>query len=124
MHKAAYIGNRLPKMGNFITIIRRSVLTDEYLKGMDLNERQITAVKHIDRYGKITRAEYEKLCLVSARTANRELGVLFKKNLVEKKGKGPETYYILARFGKRKEKVIKSISKTKNLQVINHETQK
>jgi len=105
-------------MGNFITIIRRSVLTDEYLKGMDLNERQITAVKHIE---KITRAEYEKLCLVSARTANRELGVLFKKNLVEKKGKGVETYYVLARFGKRKEKVIKSISKTKNLQVINHE---
>ena len=50
-------------------------------------------------YGKITRAEYEKLCLVSARTANRELGVLFKKNLVEKKGKGPETYYVLARSG-------------------------
>ena len=63
---------------------------------------------HIDRYGKITRAEYEKLCLVSARTANRELGVLFKKNLVEKKSKGLETYYVLVRFGKRKEKVIKS----------------
>ena len=74
---------------------------------MDLNERQITAVKHIERYGKITRTEYERLCLVSARTANRELGVLFKKNLVEKKGKGPETYYVLARSGEIKEGVDK-----------------
>jgi len=87
------------KMGSFITIIRRSVLTDEYLEGMDLNERQITAVKHIGMYGKITRAEYEKLCLVSARTANRELGELSKKKLIERRGKGPETYYVLARFG-------------------------
>jgi ATP-dependent DNA helicase RecG len=83
------------KMGSFITIIRRSFLTDEYLGGMDLNERQITAVKHIGIYGKITRAEYEKLCLVSARTANRELDKLYKKKLIEKKGKGPETYYAI-----------------------------
>ena len=103
------------KMGNFITIIRRSVLTDEYLEGMGLNERQITAVKHIERHGKITRAEYEKLCLVSARTANRELGELFKKKLVEKKGKGPETYYVLARSGeiwrdKRKGNKVKKLT--------------
>jgi predicted HTH transcriptional regulator len=87
------------KMGNFVTTIGRSALTEEYLEGMGLNERQITAVKHIGRYGKITRAEYEKLCLVSDRTANRELGKLSEKKLIEKKGKGPETYYVLARFG-------------------------
>ncbi|MGB7531460.1 MAG: ATP-binding protein [Halobacteriota archaeon] len=87
------------KMGSFVTIIRRSALTEEYLEGMGLNERQITAVKHIGRYGKITRAEYENLCLVSDRTANRELGKLSKKKLIEKKGKGPETFYVLARFG-------------------------
>ena len=69
---------------------------------MNQNERQITAVKHVERYGKITRAEYEKLCLVSARTANRELGELSKKKLSEKKGKGPETFYVLARFGEIK----------------------
>ena len=59
------------RMGNFITIIRRSILTDEYLGGMGLNERQMTAVKHIEGY--------EKLCLVSDRTANRELGELSKR---------------------------------------------
>ena len=100
-------------MGSFVTIIRRSALTEEYLEGMGLNERQITAVKHIGRYGKITRAEYEKLCLVSDRTANRELGKLSKKKLIEKKGKGPETYYVLARFGEIKEKINKLRKKVK-----------
>jgi len=61
------------EMGSFITTIWRSVLTDEYLERMDLNERQRNAIKHIEKYGRITRAEYERLCIASERTANREL---------------------------------------------------
>ncbi len=43
--------------------------------------------------------EYEKLSHISARTASRELEELCKKGVIEKKGKGPAVYYLLARFG-------------------------
>jgi Fic family protein len=36
---------------------------------------------------------------ISARTASRELEELYKKGVIEKKGKGPAVYYLLARFG-------------------------
>lgn len=90
------------KMGCFVTIIWRSILTDEYLSRLDLNERQKKSIKHIEKYGKITRAEYEKLYSVSERTANRELNGLVNKKLIEKRGRGPGTHYILASFGETK----------------------
>jgi ATP-dependent DNA helicase RecG len=67
------------------------------LEKFGLNERQIKSVKHIEKYGRITRAEYEKLSRVSARTASREIEELCKKGVIEKKGKGPSVYYLLAR---------------------------
>ena len=36
---------------------------------------------------------------ISARTASRELEELYKKGVIEKKGKGPAVYYLLARSG-------------------------
>ena len=57
---------------------------------------------YIKKYGRITRAEYEKLSHISARTASRELEELCKKGVIEKKGKGPAVYYLLARFGEIK----------------------
>lgn len=87
------------KMGNFVATLWRSVLTDEYFEKMGLNERQKYAVKQIRKLGRMTRAEYEKLLDTSERTANRELEEMRSKKLIEKKGRGPETYYILARFG-------------------------
>jgi len=87
------------KMGNFVIIIRRSILTDEYFDRLKLKERQKKATIHIDKYGRITRAEYERFYAVSERTSNRELNDLVNKRIIKKIGKGPETYYILARFG-------------------------
>ncbi|MFH1414739.1 MAG: RNA-binding domain-containing protein [Elusimicrobiota bacterium] len=87
------------KMGFFIIEIKRSILNDEVLKGFDLHERQSKTVKHIAKYGKMTRGEYEKLLLVSSRTASRELQELCKKGLIKKKGKGPSVHYVMARYG-------------------------
>jgi len=87
------------KMGCFIIKIKRSIVNNEVLEKFNLNDRQIKSIKHIEKYGRITRAEYEKLSLVSARTASREIEELCKKGLIEKKGKGPAVYYLLARFG-------------------------
>lgn len=87
------------KMGFFVIKIKRAVVSNEVLEKLGLNERQIESVKYIQKYGRITRAEYEKLSRVSARTASRELEELCKKGVIEKKGKGPAVYYILARYG-------------------------
>jgi ATP-dependent DNA helicase RecG len=87
------------EMGFFIIKIKRSILNNAVLEKFGLNESQIKSIKHIGKYGRITRAEYEKLLLVSPRTASRELQELCKKGLIEKKGKGPAVYYILARYG-------------------------
>lgn len=87
------------KMGNFVITLRRSILTDEYLSSLDLKERQKRAVAHIEKDGRITRAEYEIFYAVSERTSNRELNDLVNKKLLKKTGKGPETHYILARYG-------------------------
>jgi len=87
------------KMGCFVTTVWRSILTNEYLKSLGLNERQKKSIKYIEKYGRITRAEYEKLNNVSERTANRELNNLINRKLIRREGKGPETHYVLARYG-------------------------
>lgn len=87
------------KMGNFIVTLWRLALTEEQLEKIGLNERQKSALTHIRKQGKITRAEYEKLCNISERTANREIEEMLDKNIIEKRGKGSETYYVLARYG-------------------------
>jgi len=103
------------KMGCFILTIYRSPLTDEYLEGIDLNERQKEAIKHIRRYGKIKRKEYERIYAVSGRTANRELDDLSKKRLIEKMGSGPDTHYVLARSGEINQNELKFMyKKSKN----------
>jgi ATP-dependent DNA helicase RecG len=84
-------------MGFFIIKIERATVSDEVLEKFGLNERQIESVKYIEKYGRITRVEYEKLSHISARTASRELEELYKKGVIEKKGKGPAVYYLLAR---------------------------
>ncbi|UZE92321.1 MAG: DeoR family transcriptional regulator [Methanosarcinales archaeon] len=74
-------------------------LGDAILSIITNGEGQEKSIKHIEKYGKITRAEYEKLYSVSERTANRELNGLVNKKLIEKRGRGPGTHYVLASFG-------------------------
>lgn len=62
----------------------------------NLNERQKKAINYIREHKAITRKEYEKLCKISDRTANRELGELVKKGILQKKGSGVKFYYELA----------------------------
>ncbi len=78
---------------------------EELLEGVvepilsQLNERQEQVLFYLIKNKKITRVEYEKFYTVSGRTANRELNEMINGKLIEKKGTGPATYYILARYG-------------------------
>lgn len=67
-------------------------LTEEYLRDLGLNERQIKAIEFLKRNKKITNADLKALFLsVSSETARLDLSKLVKLNLIEKKG----AYYVL-----------------------------
>jgi len=46
---------------------------EEYLRSLNLNERQIKAVMYVKEKGQITNKEYQEVCATSKRTASRDL---------------------------------------------------
>ena len=62
-----------------------------------LNERQMSAIKHVIRHSKITREEYIKLFGVGKSTAHRDLKGLVDKMVFGVKGKGRARYYVFKR---------------------------
>ena len=83
-------------MGSFITIIGRSILTEESLNTIGLNERQKKSINYIKGKQKMTNKNYQKINNVSKPTATRELSELVDKKIFTKCGKtGKGTHYIL-----------------------------
>lgn len=77
---------------------RKDIFTEEYLKKLGLNERQIKAVLYVKKEGKITNKEYQELYRVSKRTATNDLDELMQKNVFEKIGtRGKGTFYKIKR---------------------------
>lgn len=65
------------------------------LKELGLNERQIKAMKYLKTKGAITNKEHQNLNTVSQLTASRDLSNLVKKDLLEQKGFGRGSKFIL-----------------------------
>jgi len=77
---------------------RKDILTEEHLRSLGLNQRQVKAVLYVREKGRITNAEYQQLCLVSMRTASRDLAELVQERIMEQVGRtGKGTFYILRR---------------------------
>jgi ATP-dependent DNA helicase RecG len=56
----------------------------EYLKGLDLNKRQITAMESIKKIGKITNKGYREMFPeISDETARLDLNTLVRKKVIE-----------------------------------------
>jgi len=83
------------EQGGFVCKIFKDRFTQEQLETMELNERQIKAIKYVKKNKKITNTKYQKLCEVSERTALRDLDDLISKYIFIKKGEKRGTYYIL-----------------------------
>jgi ATP-dependent DNA helicase RecG len=80
----------------FKVIFRKDIYTEEYLRNLGLNERQIKAVGYVRERGKITNKEYREIFGVAERTARTDLSELFAKNIFEKAGEqGKKTEYFL-----------------------------
>lgn len=84
------------EMGGFSVYFRKDIYTEEYLKELGLNDRQIRAVIYVKKNGKITNKEYQELVNTTKRTATRDLKDLTVKKILEQIGEtGKGTYYIL-----------------------------
>lgn len=80
---------------SMVVTLRKSKLTDEYLKSLNINERQMQAIKYMLKEGKIDRKTYCSINKVGKSVAHSELSELVVKGILNKKGKGRTTYYVL-----------------------------
>jgi len=82
----------------FRTILARDVYTESFLAKLDLNDRQLRAIKYVKVKGGITNKEYQEICNTSERTATRDLASLVSKGVFKQIGKtGKGTRYVLRR---------------------------
>jgi ATP-dependent DNA helicase RecG len=77
-------------------IIRKSMLTEGYLKKLGLGEKENNIVRLLLKQEKITSGEIQEIYNVSRDTANRYLKKLINLNIIERKGKGRFVYYVLS----------------------------
>lgn len=97
------------EMGGFSVYFYKDIYTEENLRKMGLNERQIKAVMYVKEKGKITNKEYQKVCDISERSATRDLTHLVSIELFKQIGvTGRGTEYILLRRQKDAKGVIKT----------------
>jgi ATP-dependent DNA helicase RecG len=71
----------------FFVEFRKDIYTEEYLRKLGLNERQINAVAYVKEKGKITNKEYQELTGVSRQMATIDLSEMVKKSVFERIGK-------------------------------------
>jgi len=84
------------EFGGFPLYFRKDPYTEEYLRELGLNERQIKAVMYVKGKGKITNMEYREMSHVSDRTALLDLKDLSEKGILARIGKtGRVTRYIM-----------------------------
>jgi ATP-dependent DNA helicase RecG len=81
-------------MGGFMVKLFKDRFTEEQLRKLGLNERQIKAVLYVKEKGKITNAEYQQLNSVSRQTASNDLSEIVDKYLIfSNVGVGAGSYY-------------------------------
>jgi len=72
----------------------KDIYTEENLRKIGLNERQIKAVMYVKQRGNITNKEYRTINKVSDETARLELNDLTEKEIFTPKGKGRSVKYV------------------------------
>ena len=70
------------EQGGFLSKIFKDRFTEDQLKKMGLNDRQIEAVKYVKKNGKVTNKEFQSILKVSRITATRDLTDLVAKNIL------------------------------------------
>jgi len=80
---------------HFVVTVWRDWLTDEVLAGLNLTDRQKSAIALVKVMGRITSGEYRAHTRVEPRTATRDLNELVKKQVFSRHGQKRGAYYTL-----------------------------
>lgn len=84
------------EQGGFLSKIFKEIFTEDQLKKMGLNKRQVEAVLYTKKYGEITNSKYQEVANVSKATATRDIKGLEEKGLLKNVGtKGSSAIYKL-----------------------------
>lgn len=86
--------------GMFRLTLRQDPFSEERLRELGLNERQMRAVAYVREHGKITNREYRQLTEISDEAARRDLTMMLEQGIIQVFGKGRSTAYTL---GKRRD---------------------
>jgi len=81
--------------GRFRVILRKDPFSEERLRELGLNERQMRAVAYVREKGRITNREYRQLTGLSDEATRRELAGMIGSDVLRVIGKGRSTAYIL-----------------------------
>jgi len=81
--------------GGFSVVFRKDIYTEEYLRNLGLNERQIMAVMYVKEKGKITNKEYREITGLSDEGARININELIEKGVLLSKGRGRSIHYVL-----------------------------
>jgi ATP-dependent DNA helicase RecG len=81
--------------GGFSIYFYKDVYTEENLRKMNLNERQIKAILFVKKNGRITNKDYRNISQLSDEGARIEINKLVRKEILISKGKGRNIHYIL-----------------------------
>ncbi len=73
--------------GGFVVEFYKDIYSEEILKKMGLNERQIKAVMYVKEKGRITNKEYQELNKISRQMATIDLKELVDAGLLKQVGK-------------------------------------
>jgi ATP-dependent DNA helicase RecG len=83
--------------GGFVVVLFKDRFTEEQLKQLGLNDRQVKAVLYVKERGRITNKEYKEINEVSDRTATYELKELVQGfSTLKMSGAGAGTFYELS----------------------------
>jgi len=74
---------------------RKDILTEEFLRSLGLDERQVRAVLWARRQDSITNRQYRELNEVSNKTAYLELTDLARRGLLRQEGTGRTLRYVV-----------------------------
>ncbi len=84
--------------GGLSIVFLKDIYTEEYLRRLNINERQIKAILYTKEHGKITNSSYQEINNTGKTLATEELSDLVNKELIQQSGtKGRGSRYELIR---------------------------
>jgi len=87
------------RTGGLWLTFRKDILTEDHLRSLGLNERQIKAVLFVKEKDRITNREYRQLTGLSDEGARKDLNEIVSKGILRSEGRGRNVRYVLLKTG-------------------------